>query len=1074
MISSPLALRSKAIRNNSGVALLITLAIVVIISIIVMGLAASLRLDRAASASSWERLRATAAAEAGITDVVSTLIANTSDTERSWASQPGRIILGSKTDDATTTVDERKIPTQSQPLTSGVPSSSAASFGVLAPAKLNLATYNSTDGHLVSNSSTDTMKLRWIYIRQDGTTDTSETPDQTNKTNPIVSRYAYWADDDSTKLNLNLAWKRNQSSASTSYPPDHPSHVDLGGLSNSASDTLTDAIKDSFQNRVNQNPGIPFNNIADAKQLGDAFVTFIDYNKFHITHFNSSPTPNSDPIYLTTDINLMNALLAKGLIKEVRDSSTSDSRGPNFIDILGTAGNDTSYLDAANLYLSRTKLNKIIAIIRKQLIRTDWPQASGKSLIEKWYGAGYLAAVQQQLADQVAMNIIDYVRLKETKVPLVPPVSATQITVGTYTFSSLRAGTTMPLYLGATSISHGSGWLHNVTTSQWLLPGRAPLITEMAMVVSTTSISRSQAGVTGGYWPEKATDPSSGDVRQGATATEVNLYPCKIYVEVYLPPYPGMDSNFQIDMGATGSAAWPQSLPPEDVFAHTPSGAKALETYGKWFLGFPDEINTWPANLLLDTSKAANTAGASTDGRNHITYYTTNEAKDTFNALTYGTPYTNTSTQYPLGLINHAPPMIRSTEFIGGRSGAVLKPGQRIVIAKELFCTASATQKTSVKMRVCLSFGSPATFSVQLSQAPSAPTSAPMAVAMAPLWDSISIPIQSVSKSDYDNNVVTNLKSLQIDDPKLGYFPSTQQWKWTPQTFGSENSNSEIGQSPSNIAPKAQQDTDVNGKVTSYSVFFGSSTLSANDANRVRTSAELGVIHTGMANQESALVPWRTLRLQPDQYTAGTQVPDWVLLDVFAAPPTLTVSNLYPTLVTPHNTSLGGKVNINSCFYPSGLTSEKRITALQGLLIGAHKNSSDIFSFSEATDVATNIASQLLATGSNFGKDYGYNLGHPTETTRLCDTPSQIVEIKGIADRGEESEETVKDILKLATTSSNTFTVYTIGQSLLQGVDGSLSISAEKRRMVTLELYTTATATTTVKIRTVYSSDLTP
>ena len=60
------------------------------------------------------------------------------------------------------------------------------------------------------------MPVRWVYIRKDGTmvrtpddSEWDDLPAATDNVNPLVGRFAFWADDESTKINYNLAWSRN-------------------------------------------------------------------------------------------------------------------------------------------------------------------------------------------------------------------------------------------------------------------------------------------------------------------------------------------------------------------------------------------------------------------------------------------------------------------------------------------------------------------------------------------------------------------------------------------------------------------------------------------------------------------------------------------------------------------------------------------------------------------------------------------------------------------------------------------------------------------------------------------------
>ncbi|MFZ4600061.1 MAG: type IV pilus modification PilV family protein, partial [Terrimicrobiaceae bacterium] len=210
-------------RTTQGMSLLIVLAFIVIISVLVVGFSESMRLLRPASASHLERARADQFAWSGIERVIATLNQQTADTNRNWATQPGQLITGSLTNDPSTTVDERKVLSQVVPLHSGTAVSTADP--VLAPPNLNVVTYRDPTSHLLTekldaSGNATTMQVAWIYVRQSGATDTNAAP-VISANDPIVGRYAYWTDDESSKINYNIAWGR----AGNTNAPGHPTRI---------------------------------------------------------------------------------------------------------------------------------------------------------------------------------------------------------------------------------------------------------------------------------------------------------------------------------------------------------------------------------------------------------------------------------------------------------------------------------------------------------------------------------------------------------------------------------------------------------------------------------------------------------------------------------------------------------------------------------------------------------------------------------------------------------------------------------------------------------------------------------
>src|SRR5262245_1056852 len=85
--------------RNAGTALVITLAILVLITILAVGVTDSIRLERRSSDIHSERLRASLLAQTGVDRVVAALQKTTSDPERHWISQPGQLVAGAEEDD---------------------------------------------------------------------------------------------------------------------------------------------------------------------------------------------------------------------------------------------------------------------------------------------------------------------------------------------------------------------------------------------------------------------------------------------------------------------------------------------------------------------------------------------------------------------------------------------------------------------------------------------------------------------------------------------------------------------------------------------------------------------------------------------------------------------------------------------------------------------------------------------------------------------------------------------------------------------------------------------------------------
>ena len=322
---------------------------------------------------------------------------------------------------------------------------------------------------------------------------------------------------------------------------------------------------------------------------------------------------------------------------------------------------------------------------------------------------------------------------------------------------------------------------------------------------------------------------------------------------------------------------------------------------------------------------------------------------------------------------------------------------------------------------------------------------------------------------DPPNVAENDIRSMEVNDPRINDYAGD--WKECsgggPNTFGRVNSNYRGGQYADAITP--QQDTDENGRISTASLFMPFPHGDAKNLSGLVTSVgELGYIHTGADSKKSG-IPWRTVRLQPNNYPDTSIVPDWALLDLFSAP--IDTPEAANGIFKPGRTSVGGKININSKMEPYGNApfldhSIERTKPLSAILDGVQKNSSGMLVSSvEAVSAATNIYRHNTADGGDLGKKYG--------NASYYDLIGEIVEIKGVADTGEESEEVMRGIASLITTRSNVFTIYSIGQSLKQTPSGHLVINGEQRLQSMIERYQDLNSSE-ARFRTVYFRNLTP
>ncbi|MEZ0275782.1 MAG: hypothetical protein ACAH88_12825, partial [Roseimicrobium sp.] len=763
-----------------------------------------------------------------------------------------------------------------------------------------------------------------VYVRRDGTLDYAESPDLTLKENPLVGRFAYWTDDESSKINLNTAWKRNPTvaggGATNAFSPSHPTSVNLASLAGFNSN-----MADQLHAKITPNHlytdlasatggGRFFNSPREVRTLGENFTTVFNAAKFEVTHYNHDPDTtffNEPRIVLTTQ-----KMYAKGR---------------PFLDILTNPGTDTALGadpgTAGNI--SATKLNIVLlgdptANPKKlglvdYLKRTDWPMVSGDSSFQQKY---YQTKTSVVRLTQLALNIIDYVRSAESKMALVEPIRGI---VQNNKFVCDAHDTTVRglenTYKGLT---------------------RNLYVTEMGVWVKNT--------------------PESGGSHNGR-------YKHKFFVEVHLPRGYGVES---IDL--------------TNVF-------DTVTMKNEKFYVYNYEVNT------TDNTKAT---GAPQNGG----FYS--EANKPLKGAWFRVDAAHI--QRP-----------------GVANPQTLKEGEYATLVFTAY-RYTAQRPTTIKMRTAIILAEDKT-----PTNPTPPDPATFRLEVSPVGDPSKTQDldYTVDAGSVDESLI---KSLQSDDPRINTVPKDfSSGGHLPNTFGAANSRHQVEQrKPADNTIVPEQDTNLNGSLTDAGMRMPYPKGHAkNPSGVVLSPGELGHIHTGVEVTSSATkggVPWRTLRLQPNKQ-ANTIVPDWAFMDLFTVP--IDVPTLARGIFAPHDTTTAGRVNMNSQAQPYGNpglfpTPLERRRPLVALLTGVTKDAAGTqLTTTEAETIASNIYFREQAKddgGQIIGKKYG-NLG-------TYDSPGEVVEIEGVADKGEESEAVVRGIANLICARGSVFNVYTIGQSL--------------------------------------------
>lgn len=413
---------------------------------------------------------------------------------------------------------------------------------------------------------------------------------------------------------------------------------------------------------------------------------------------------------------------------------------------------------------------------------------------------------------------------------------------------------------------------------------------------------------------------------------------------------------------------------------------------------------------------------------------------------------------------NDTPANIQDSEVIQGSSQ--LRPG-----------TSALIQRTGCKFYYLVA-------GPKTAAAPSPPTDMQLSLYLA---DHNNVPagyrveISAAPTLAIPSPYVGTTNYVAVDDPLV----NKNIGDWVAETTGTTGTGLANGTGVAHAYGKGStaippQDVDVTGNVTTnFMVMPGPRGYSGNPSGLVQSVAELGLVHTGTdyataVGNPAPGTPWRTLHLQPQ--ATSTYLPDWAVTDLFSAPlstNTIPVANIpffLPSSTNAASTvvpSRGGRINVNSTLYPFSTASSPgatRILPLAALLNGAtNAATATPLSSSQAMALATNILSHTLAAN---GQSYG--------NTNIYYTPAQLAEIKGIADQGEGSESVLREITSLAAVNSNVFSIYTVGQAVVQDKSGKIHVLGERRKQVIVERTVSSGIGSAVQFRPVISRTLEP
>lgn len=338
----------KSLSRQRAAALIVVLSVIVLISVLVVGMTIATRMERSASFYDRERGRADFLARMGV-DYGQALLMDATAADRFWVSSPGRIVAS-----APGTFAELS---ESITLSSGYTNNATSDVST----DVNRTALIGADRILDPNGPA--FHVRWIYVQEDGSF--SDTMNAQS-----VGRFAFWVDDESSRVNLNTASRR-----SAVQPDSWPSQIELGALQ--GLDTYAPGIAATASNA-------PFLTPYDALGRNPDWVNALSANRFVVTHYTQDPdiNPWGEPRIVLTTLQ-------------------TNANGRPFVRITGFPAGDPG-LRAS---LSQADLQNTYTNITTFLARANWPYARGNSFATKFGTPG---------VSQMALDLIEYVRTSES------------------------------------------------------------------------------------------------------------------------------------------------------------------------------------------------------------------------------------------------------------------------------------------------------------------------------------------------------------------------------------------------------------------------------------------------------------------------------------------------------------------------------------------------------------------------------------------------------------------------------------------------------------------------------------
>lgn len=953
-------------RRNEGIALVLTLAILVIATILILGFASSMRTERQASASMASNETATLVIQAATDHAISILDRNIPQpvppggsiaNPTNWIINPGLLTTIQGTAPAI------QIPLSSNP--------SITYTSTNQDAELNVPQLSGSGYTILPTSAS--MRVGWIPVLRDPTAP----PSAPNK---LIGRYAFWVDDENSKINLNTAQGKPASLDFTKltpgtisvpnpspnppsiYPLGHPSSVNLDVL-----DSTINAA--SLSAAVGTRGGITsIDEIKAHLTAGTVRDVFLNSNKFYLTAYNRDPEFN---VFGKSRLHLFRRLI---------DSSTTPATTLHplghplfqvFRDLdapMYFHGDEAAAADTVATYYTASSIAAV-------LNRNDWPGMPARSFVQKWGGAApgtppanktVTQNVADREADQIAWNMVSMGSFSDYGTTYSNATSGDYVK---FENNIATANPTPPGNMGTVNYPNAALVLGPISQKAIVPTFPRPLINEVCLTLflepfQVAGVTKYQLKV----WlqTELWLGPGYPDCDFSAIAEEVGL----TYLSYTASQDNNSDPNLPIKQEDT---KYIKSLSAD------PDGIRSL--FGAKTTGALPDTSSPPSRYAVVTTQGA---AGNPNINNKWIYLRPDPPQGGFSSSPAGTfNFEGTGMihlDFKMRLFEHSP-----TPPSGSTPTA--PPCSLVPVWDARDPKVSAANTWNVP-----------------------PPASPQVPALAPPADDPKDYIEfqfDLDPSALAGGLIT--RSLEVADPRLGGL--ARMWRQAPGFTVPTNAKADTLGGPNSITS--------NWDTNKLAFVDFSNPTGTGAGSRYRPSVGMfSLIPTGMQRGLAG----STLKLQPSGSAA--ELPDWLLLDLLS--PTAEASN-YADLSLMNSTA--GKINLNGSIYPNAgsFAPSPRWQPLQAVFQNMSAPTTVAAGAVSPSTVVHNILKHQLSTAlpSALGIDFG--------AAAEYDYPGEVCEIAGVADAGTtdwDKEQIVRYVASNLTTKSNVFSVWGVGQTI--------------------------------------------